>query len=143
MPLKSQRKVPGARSRTRPSGKSSPSAAARRRLDHESNLWLSTVGKNQQPHLVPVWFVTVGGALYLCTDPRSVKVANVRRRPRVAASLEGGDHPVIVRGEAKMVAAPWPLEVVRRFRRKYDWDITSDGTYSCLVEIRPSRWIEW
>jgi hypothetical protein len=92
---------------------------------------------------VPVWFVAQGSCLYVVTDPRSAKVSNLRQLNLVAAALEGGDRPVILQGTAQILERPWPREVVKQFRRKYDWEVEADRDYSCMLEIRPARWLEW
>jgi F420H(2)-dependent biliverdin reductase len=121
----------------------SPSAAAVKRLEREPNLWLATVRRSGEPHLVPVWFVYEAGRLHVCTDPKSVKVRNIRARSSVVVALEGGDRPVIAYGKAQLLSRPWPPGVVADFKRKYDWDIEKGSTYSSLLTIEPSRWIEW
>ncbi|HET7011414.1 MAG TPA: pyridoxamine 5'-phosphate oxidase family protein, partial [Anaerolineales bacterium] len=98
----------------------SPSGAAIKRLAREANVWFVSVGEGGAPHMAPVWFVFEGGWIYVCTDPRSVKVRNLRARPQVAAALEGGDRPVIVHGKAEILTKPWPENAVRAFRKKYD-----------------------
>ena len=140
-PSKSLRK-PGKRKAAR-AAVPSPSPAAVKRLEREPNIWLATVRPSGGPHLVPVWFVYQAGRLHICTDPKSVKVRNIRERSAVVVALEGGDRPVMAHGKARLLARPWPAEVVAAFKRKYDWDIEDGDTYSSLVTIEPSRWIEW
>ena len=87
--------------------------------------------------------VFASGRVYICTDPKSVKVRNVRACPQVVAALERGDSPVIVHGAAEVAAKPWPVEVVDSFLSKYDWNIEDRSSDTCLLAIRPSRWLEW
>ncbi len=112
------------------------------RLHHARNLWLATVRANGKPHLVPVWFVWVEGCVYVCTPRDSVKARNVQHNPHVTFALEDGDRPLIGVGEARFVAPP-PPPVVAAFRRKYDWDITSDTSHDALIAIQPARWLHW
>jgi PPOX class probable F420-dependent enzyme len=117
--------------------------AARARLEKARNLWIATVRADGRPHLVPIWFVWDGARLYVCTSPDSIKARNLDRNGRVALALEEGDHPIICEGTARALDQPWPAEVVRLFDAKYDWDISTETTYTLLVEITPRKWLTW
>jgi PPOX class probable F420-dependent enzyme len=108
------------------------------RLQTEQNLWLATVRPDGSPHLVPIWFVWVAGKIYLCTGGVSVKVRNVKHNPRVSIALEDGNQPIIIEGQAQLIELA-ETAVVGAFQHKYDWDITSDHTYTQLIEIEPSK----
>ena len=109
-----------------------------RRLQTEQNLWLATVRPNGAPHLVPIWFVWVAGKIYLCTGADSVKVRNLLQNPQVSIALEDGSQPIVIEGLAQPVE-PGRHAVLSEFQRKYDWDITSDDTYTQVIEIEPIR----
>jgi PPOX class probable F420-dependent enzyme len=109
-----------------------------RRLQMEPNLWLATVRPNGAPHLAPIWFVWVAGKIYLCTGADSVKVRNLGQNPRVSIALEDGAQPIVIEGLARPIEQA-DAAVVDEFQRKYDWDITSDDTYTQVVEIEPKR----
>ena len=108
------------------------------RLQTEQNLWLATVRPNGAPHLVPIWFVWVAEKIYLCTGADSVKVRNLVQNPHVSIALEDGTQPIVIEGLAQPIGRP-PTTVVDEFQRKYDWDITSDDTYTQVIEIQPER----
>jgi F420H(2)-dependent biliverdin reductase len=109
-----------------------------RRLQTEQNLWLATVRPAGAPHLVPIWFAWVAGKIYLCTGANSVKVRNVRQNPYVSIALEDGTKPIVIEGSAQPIGAV-PQAVVEAFKKKYDWDITSDETYTQVIEIAPIK----
>ncbi len=109
-----------------------------RRLQTEQNLWLATVRPNGTPHLVPIWFVWVAGKIYLCTGADSVKVRNLMQNPHVSIALEDGTQPIVIEGTAQPIGAV-PKPVIGSFKKKYDWDITSDDTYTQVIEIEPER----
>ena len=104
------------------------------RLRQARNIWLATVRPNGHPHLVAVWFVTVGERWYVCTAPGSVKARNMRANPSVTLALEDGDHPYVVEGQAQPIDPD--AAVVAQFQSKYDWDITTDEHYTQVFEIR-------
>jgi F420H(2)-dependent biliverdin reductase len=111
-----------------------------RRLQTEQNLWLATVRPAGTPHLVPIWFVWVAGKIYLCTGAGSVKVRNLTQNPQVAIALEDGTHPIVIEGWAQPIDAERAeAAVVDEFQRKYDWDITTDDTYTQVIEIEPKK----
>jgi len=115
-----------------------------RRLREERNVWVATSRGDGSPHLTPIWFVHVGGAIWICTERGNVKSRNVRRRPAVALALEDGDRPVVLEGTVQVHERPYPEDVVAAFRSKFDWDIArgdDDGEYAALWEIRPERWL--
>ena len=109
-----------------------------RRLQTEQNLWLATVRPNGTPHLVPIWFVWVAGKIYVCTGIDSVKARNVRQNPQVSIALEDGSHPIVIEGRAQPIGQA-ESAVVDAFQRKYDWDITTDDTYTEVIEIEPEK----
>lgn len=120
---------------------SNPPAATIARLEHEQNIWLATVRPSGRPHLVPLWFVWAGDTIYLCVAGSSVKVRNLVANPAVALALESGSAPVVVEGQATLLAPPWPGDAVHGFQRKYDWTITADAEYDTLVAVAPQRWL--
>jgi PPOX class probable F420-dependent enzyme len=115
------------------------------RLASEPTCWLATVRPDGRPHLTPIWFVFHDGRFWLCTTPRSVKVANVRADPRVSVSLESGTSPVVAEGRAVLhEGPPFAPPVVAAFVEKFDWDLDHDTDapdYTVLVEITITKWL--
>ena len=109
-----------------------------RRLQTEQNLWLATVRPNGSPHLVPIWFVWMAGKIYLCTGADSVKVRNLMQNPQVSIALEDGSKPIVLEGRARPIGAA-PQPVIEAFKKKYDWNISTDSEYNQVVEIEPKR----
>jgi nitroimidazol reductase NimA-like FMN-containing flavoprotein (pyridoxamine 5'-phosphate oxidase superfamily) len=84
-----------------------------------------------------VWFVVEDDHWYVCTAPGSVKARNLGQNPHVALALEDGNQPYIVEGEARTVTAT--PAVARRFKTKYDWDITAEAYYTQVLEVSVRR----
>ncbi len=118
-----------------------PSTVAR--LETERNIWFSTVRPNGRPHLVPVWFVWHDQQIFVCMQEQSVKAKNLDHCPQLVLSLEDGSNVVICEGVAERLAPPYPVDVVHKFKQKYDWDIPSDADYQYLVKITPEKWMIW
>lgn len=114
------------------------------RLNSESNIWVATARPDGRPHLSPVWFVWHADKIYICIDPKSVKARNLAENERIALALEDGTSPIIVEGRARAVpASDRPQGVLDAFAQKYDWNIVTDGQYSLLIEITPTKVLNW
>ena len=96
-------------------------------------MWVATIRPDGRPHLAPIWFVVSDGHWYFVTDPNSVKARNLQHNARIALSLEDGADPLVIEGEARAVTPD--AEVIRLFKEKYNWDITTDGQYSQTFEV--------
>lgn len=112
------------------------------RLESAQTIWLASVRPGGSPHLAPVWFVWDGGRAYVCTPSRTVKARNIALNRSVALSLEDGEHPVIIEGEANRLAKI-PPQVANLFLDKYDWQIVGDDTNDALFEIIPKKMLNW
>jgi F420H(2)-dependent biliverdin reductase len=108
------------------------------RLQTEQNIWLATARPNGNPHLVPIWFVWQDEKIYLCTGSQSVKARNMAANPNVELSLENANTPIVIEGQARSIEQV-DRSVIEAFRRKFDWDITSDSQYNDVIEITPRR----
>ncbi len=114
------------------------------RLEKERNIWLATVRPgNGRPHMVPVWFAWHNEQVFICIQPGSVKAKNMAANPQVALSLEDGSNVVICEGETAVISTPYPEPVIAIFKKKYDWDITTDEDYGLLLAIEPKKWMTW
>ena len=113
------------------------------RLETQQVIWFASVRPDGQPHLAPVWFVWHTGKFYIGTDPKSVKSHNIQHNPGVVLALEDGVHPVICEGNAQVIAAPLPEDLLTAFYQKYEWDLTKEVQYNLMVEITPEKWLGW
>lgn len=67
-------------------------------LDAGRRVQVATINPDGTPHLVPMSYALVDGRLALWTDPRSKKVANLRRDPRLSCLVEEGTRFADYRG---------------------------------------------
>jgi PPOX class probable F420-dependent enzyme len=125
-------------------------ARAARRLRDELIGWLVTVGTDQTPQPVPVWFLWDGQTCLLYSQPDTGKLRNLARNPRVALHLDGdgrGGDIVILTGEARVVTDVPPANQVPAYVEKYRQGMTRIGltpdtfaqTYSVALRITPTR----
>jgi PPOX class probable F420-dependent enzyme len=114
------------------------------RLEREPLAWLGTLRQDGSPHLTPVWFVFHESTLWVCSAEKNRKVRNVRLDPRVSVALEGGSAPVVAEGQVTLHPCDFSPDVIERFRKKYDWDITVSNEREgrrVLMEIPVVRWL--
>lgn len=89
---------------------------------------------DDRPHVAPVWYGYRDGVVYFVTGGR--KLANLRRNPRAALSIEdasGGDVAwnVTLLGRARVVDDPERIEWARGWiYERYDGDAAADGEES-------------
>lgn len=113
------------------------------RLEDERNIWMATMRPDGRPHLVPVWFVWHDEKITICIQPNSVKAKNLVQNANIALSLEDGSNVVICEGSAETVTPPYHPTILAEFKRKYDWDITTDADYRLVLTIIPTKWLVW
>ncbi len=107
------------------------------RLTNEKNMWIATLRKSNQPHLVPLWFLYLNSKIYLCTSENSVKVRNIRLNSRATVSLEDTFKAFVIECETKIISKPFPKAIVEGYRRKFDWDISKTENSNVLIELTP------
>jgi PPOX class probable F420-dependent enzyme len=62
---------------------------------------LATLRADGSPHVAPLWLSTHGDEIWINTSEGTAKLANLRRDPRVALSVDSGQSPslsVAIRG---------------------------------------------
>ena len=130
------------------------SARVIRFLEREPVLWLSTVGPDGAPHVVPTWFVWDGTDIILVSKPGARKVRNLSVDPRVMVALGDADDDFdvgMLRARARLEASPTPPELPPGFAAKYADRIAGLGltvaqfaaTYAAVVRITPTRALGW
>jgi PPOX class probable F420-dependent enzyme len=61
-------------------------------LRGEMRAHVGTINADGTPHVVPLSYVLLDGELTFWTDPRSKKIVNLRRDPRITCLVEAGAH---------------------------------------------------
>jgi PPOX class probable F420-dependent enzyme len=59
-------------------------------LAAERRAHVGTINADGTPHIVPLSYVMLDGRMTFWTDPRSKKIANLRRDPRMTCLVEAG-----------------------------------------------------
>jgi len=120
------------------------------RLQSEEIIWLTTVDDAGMPQPSPVWFLWEGETLLIFSEPKTPKVANIRRSPKVALHFdsdgEGGDI-VILTGEAAIVSEGPVAAIPAAYATKYaeglkGIKLTADemaAKYSATIRVTPTK----
>ena len=119
---------------------------------------IATVGHNNEPHVVPVFFTCEEGRVYIQTSRSSIKVRNLMKNDNVAIAvytLPFGEEAVIIRGKARIIDSD--EEFVKRTQdhvKKYQLKLDKLGRDSlgiplfdkkirCVIEVTPKRIKFW
>jgi PPOX class probable F420-dependent enzyme len=127
-----------------------PSAAAALRADPV--VWLSSVQRDGNPHVVPVWFHWDGERIVAFSKPHARKVSNLRKHPRVmlAVGSPGRDFEVeLIEADAELPDARAADVIPSGFAAKYRELLRRAGltlhryaeVYSQPIVLRPTRFL--
>lgn len=124
-------------------------------MEQERLASFATVGLENEPHAVPVFFTYEDGKVYVQTSRESVKVRNLLKNNKIAIAVYSGEEAVVLRGEGRILDSD--EEFVKRTQDhidKYRLKLDQNGRDSmgiplfdrelrCVVEIIPTRRIFW
>lgn len=126
-------------------------------LAAERTCRVATCSKDGRPHVVPLWFVWDGTALWLTSVVRSQRWTDLMRDPRVAVVVDAGveytelrgvelSGEVVPVGEIPRAGAPDPLldQVEQLFADKYTRGVKvpADGRHAWL-KLAPEKLVSW
>lgn len=108
-----------------------PWAEAREQLEGAGKYWLSTVGPNGQPHVMPVFGVWLEDALYFTSGAATRKARNLAQNSHCVITAAGKKLDLVVEGEAVKVHDEAKLQLVAGlYSSKYGWRLkVRDGAY--------------
>jgi nitroimidazol reductase NimA-like FMN-containing flavoprotein (pyridoxamine 5'-phosphate oxidase superfamily) len=116
---------------------------ARTALDEAEIFWLSTVRRDQRPHVTPLLGVWLDGSIYFCTGPDERKAKNLRLNSHCILTTGTntlGGLDLVVEGDAGEVAEESERRsVADRFESKYGAHFAKpEGTWSGLGDAMRS-----
>jgi general stress protein 26 len=92
-------------------------------LQASRNLWVATRWPDGRPHVVPVWAVWDGDAIWFSGGLRSRKVRNLLNDPRCSIATEDAHDPVVVEGiSTKVDDEALQQSFLDLVNQKYDTD---------------------
>lgn len=121
-----------------------PWAWAEKRLTNSRNYWLATVHPDGRPHVMPVWGVWDGSAIWFSAAPRSRKVRNLIANPMAVMTTENADEPVVVEGSATRVGCgiddqAFVVTFTSQVNAKYGTDFPAEFFIAnATFQLRPS-----
>ncbi len=114
---------------------------AHERLVASHDYWLASSRPDGRPHLMPVWGVWDGGALWFSSANGSRKALNLRARPRCSVATDDAYRPVVIEGDAEVVTdEPRLRNALDLENHKYGTDYgieMLDPDHNTWFEIRP------
>ena len=126
-----------------------PWTEARDRFAEMNRYWLATVCPDGRPHLMPVFGIRVGDALYFTAARTSRKAKNLALNARCVVVADVPTLDVVVEGEAARVSDEAKLHLVAdAYASKHEWPLTvRDGAFFAEYEapsagsapLRPAR----
>ena len=127
-------------------------------LEHDLIAWFVTTAPDGSPRAVPVWFLWKDERMVIMSEPKTGKVAAVRRGAPVLLHLQAGgpfgDDVVILHGTAEISdqsMADWLTDNRDVYVAKYDEAIRDYGTpmdeiaekFSTVIVFTPERIQAW
>lgn len=111
------------------------------RLAGAHDYWVATTWPDGRPHVMPVWGVWDGAALWFSSSGRSRKIVNITHDPRCVFTTDNARDPVIIEGVAEVITE---TECLRRFidstNSKYEVDYGLDfldPAVNATVKVQP------
>ena len=124
-------------------------------LKTQKILRLSTIGKNNFPHITPVWYMFSGKKIYIGTDTKSQKIKNIQKNNHVSFCVDIGVNAPNIYGimgqgianiilempKAKKIAKKILLKYFKTLENKSAKELLEDT--DCIIEIIPQKYSKW
>jgi PPOX class probable F420-dependent enzyme len=104
-----------------------PWSWGQQRLTESHDYWVATTWPDGRPHVMPVWAVWDGDALWFSSSLRARKARNLLRDPRCTITTDNPLEPVVVEGRADLLpAGPQREYFLDRMNTKYETSYSID-----------------
>ncbi len=124
-------------------------------LTQQKILRLATIGKNETPHIAPVWYRYSGKKFHIGTNTKTQKAKNVMKNNHVSCCVDIGINApdiygVLVQGNAsiilektkvKTIAKKILLRYFKTLENKSAKELLDDT--DCIIEIIPEKFTVW
>jgi len=124
-------------------------------LKTQKILRLSTIDKNNFPHITPVWYIFSGRKIYIGTDTKSQKIKNLEKNNHVSFCVDVGVNAPNIYGvmgqgianiilempKAKKIAKKILLKYFKTLENKSAKELLEDT--DCIIEIIPQKYSKW
>jgi general stress protein 26 len=124
-------------------------------LKEQKVLRLATVGKNKDPHVVPVWYRYNGKKFYIGTNTKTVKAKNVKKNSQVSCCVDVGINApniygVLVKGNANLILENNKVKTIaKKILLRYFKSLDSKSAREllddtdCIIEVVPEEFTVW
>jgi PPOX class probable F420-dependent enzyme len=129
---------------------------ARRHLEDEYFVWLTTVGRDLAPQPRPVWFIWEKDSFLIFSEPKAHKVSHLRQHQGVSLHFntsdgKGEQDVIVFVGKALIDPDAPPAHEVRAYLKKYktgiaELDMTPEefsSRYSVTIRVTPGSVRGW
>jgi PPOX class probable F420-dependent enzyme len=121
-----------------------PWSWAEERLGASHDYWAATSWPDGRPHVMPVWGVWDGEALWFSSSLRSRKARNIAANPRCVLTTDDAVQPVVVEGVADRMVEPADLQrfidaTNAKYSTEYGVDFL-DPEVNATFRVKPS-WV--
>ncbi len=120
-----------------------------KRLEDETIIWLTTLGKDGAAHPKPVWFFWENAEILIYSQPDGAKLRHIARDGRVALnfnSAHDGGNIAVINGTARIVEGAMKAISVPAFIAKYEQRFNIEMTpeifseaYSVAIRVTPQK----
>ena len=124
-------------------------------LKEQKILRLATVGKNKDPHVVPVWYRYNGKKFYIGTNAKTVKAKNVKKNNQVSCCVDIGINApniygVLVKGNANLILESSKVKTIaKKILLRYFKSLDNESARAllddtnCIIEVVPEEFTVW
>ena len=117
-----------------------PWSWAEERLAGSHDYWVCSLWPDGRPHSMPVWGVWDGEALWFSSGRRSRKARNLAADPRCVVTTDDPKNPVVVEGDAELVASEGSISRVAVLMSEKYGDVSAEFlAENALIRVRP-KW---
>ena len=129
---------------------------ARKVVQGEYFIWLTTVDSKGTPQPRPVWFVWDNDSFLVYSQPKAFKLEHIRKNPQVALHFNteddlGEKRFIVFSGKAKIDKKTSPANKNRAYLKKYKSGIARlgatpaqfAGEYAIAIRITPTKLRGW
>lgn len=124
-------------------------------LKSQKILRLATVGKNNTPHIVPVWYLYSAKKFYIGTNTRTQKAKNIKKNNKISFCVDTGVNTPNIYGVMGLGTANLILEesktkrIAKKILLRYFATLSKRSAIEllddtdCIIEIIPEKLAVW
>jgi len=130
------------------------------RLQRSHDYWVATIRPDGRPHVMPVWGVWMGDALWFSSSRGSRKARNLATNAHCSIATDNAYEPVVIEGEAVSIddlaaIGAFVAATNQKYQTDYSIDFFNPADNACLKVVpawafgltesdftgSPTRWV--